>query len=177
MRLAALALASLWLAPMAAGDVEFVLPIAVSPTVQVPVELEAGASGSTVLGASATSASTTRTGLPLFGSADVLHVLRGAASWDVHVRFVSATGFGALETVTITLVGSTSALQVAVTGNTPSQMEGTPITLAPASVDLSLLAAGSNLPGGSGVLSCMIVLVPTGSAAPVAEYPWTFTVT
>jgi hypothetical protein len=166
--LAAPALAAL----TAREDVAFA-PAAKTP----PVTLAAGATGTTTLGASGTTASTTRSGLPI-AYQEVLLMQEGSASYDVQVRLDTATGFGALDSATLRLVrGAVTQVQNAVTLGVVTQTIGTPVTLPPSGADISVQVIGTKVSGGSSVLGMTILLSPTGSSLPAISYRYTLTIT
>ncbi len=149
--------------------------VTANPAAAVPVTLAAGTGGSTTLGSSATSATTTGAVLPLFGTVQALKVLRGAADWSVQLQASGVSGQGALDSITISLVGSTTQAQVVVSLGTLTQTSGTPVTLAAAGPDVQVTASGSCL--GSCTFTLQILLTPPSSTAPALTYPYTLTVT
>ena len=175
LRLAGPLLGLLLLAWATSGAVQVREDAAISPVASVPVLLAAGSAGSTSLGSSGTSASTTGVSLPALGSAQSLQVLRGTTDWNVQVQAVSVTGQGVLDSMTVSLVGSTTQAQVVVTLGTVTQSIGTAVALAAAGPDLQIIAAGTCL--GSCSFTLQVLLAPTGSASPALAYPYTLAVT
>ncbi|MEA3191522.1 MAG: hypothetical protein QOD77_2104 [Thermoplasmata archaeon] len=134
-----------------------------------PVTLAAGTSGTTTLGASATSAATTVS--IVVGAVSPLKVHKVSGNWDVSLALVSATGFSALESVTVNLVGSSTQTQVVVVLGTATQTQGIPITLSGA--DLTVTATGTA--GVTGVLNLQVRMVPNGQSIPLVTYTYTLT--
>ena len=160
----------LLVATAAAGAVQLRETVTVSPSALAPpVTLLAGPSGSTSLGSSATSASTTAN--IVLSTLSVLKVHKVSGNWDVKVSLVSATGFGVLESATVALVGSTTQTQVVVTLGSVTQSSGATVALTGA--DLTITAAGTL--AVSGGLNLRVALSPQGSTEPVLEYAYTLT--
>lgn len=143
--------------------------VAVSPqSAAPPATLAAGSDGSTSLGTSATSA-TTSVSLPLLGSAQALQVQPGTSDWDVHMEVLSISGFGTLDSATVTLDGVTQA-QVSL--GDLVQDSGVDVLLESAGGDLVVAASGS----ATGTFEMQFVLSPAGQPQPVVTYPYTLTV-
>ncbi len=144
--------------------------VAVSPQSGTPpATLAAGADGSTTLGSSATSA-TTSVNPPLLGSAQALLVEPGASDWDVHMEVLSISGFSVLESATVTLGGQT---QAQVTLGSLVQDSGIDVLLDNASSDRAVQVSGD----GTGTFEMQFVLTPAGQSQPVVTYPYTLTLT
>lgn len=153
------------------------MDVTASPSAKAPpLTLGAGASGTTTLGASLASASTSRTGLPVV-AAEVLQVKKGAASWDVRISLDSATGFGSLDSATVSIVlGATTQNQAVVTLGSVTQSTGVAISLPTSGSDLSVKVLGTKTSAGPLVLAMKVVLVPTGGTGPTVSYPYTLTI-
>ncbi|HLF15908.1 MAG TPA: hypothetical protein VI796_00525 [Candidatus Thermoplasmatota archaeon] len=162
----------LLVAGLAQGGVLLEEQVATSPSAAIPVTLAAGTSGSTTLGASATSAATTAS-LPVVGSITVLKVERATGSWSVRIEALSATGFSVLESATVTLVGATTQAQVVVTAGSLTQSTGSTVVLDGTTTTLTVLAAGTFL--GTGILDMRIVLVPSAGPQPDLRYDYDLT--
>lgn len=178
MRALAVALALLVAgAAVAGGAVVQRQAVATSPAAIAPVNaLAAGAVGTTTLGSSLASASTTKSGL-LATPQEVLVVKKGATGWDVRLQYVSSSGFGALDSATVRLAGGATQVQVVIALGVVTQLTGTPVELPPTGGDLSLQVSGTKVSGGSSVLAMQVVLVPHGAAQPVVAYAYTLTLT
>ena len=165
---AAAALAGLLLVALAASaSIRVEERATVFPRGAVPVTLAAGAAGTTVLGESKTSASTTGAVLPLLGAVTVLSVQPGGATWTVRVRAVSVSA-GA-DTMTVALAGVT---QVTVVAGALSLTTGDPVTLSSLALPITV--------SGACVLTCTfelrLLLSPPGGG-PALEYPYRLSVT
>jgi hypothetical protein len=163
--------------------VPWALAISISQPVQTapasiapPATLAAGTIGSTTLGASATSASTTLTSLPLT-AAQALRIDRATGAWDVRIQSVSATGWGALDSITVSLrAGLTTTAEVKIVLGVLTQTIGSPMTLDATTTSLQAVVAGTKLSGGASVLTMDILLASAGGEIE-ARYRWTLTVT
>lgn len=151
--------------------------VAASPAAVAPVNaLAAGATGTTTLGASLASATTTKSGL-LVTFQEVLKVKKGASDWDVRLQYVSSSGFGVLDSATVRLVGATTQTQVAITLGSLTQSTGTVVDLAPAGSDAGVQVSGTKTSLGSLVLTLQVVLVPHGKTQPVVVESYVLTIT
>jgi hypothetical protein len=177
MRLLAFVAAGLLLAIPADAAVQAQYSVAVPMQSKAPpLLLAAGATGTTQLGASQASATTTRATMPATVQ-EVLVVKKGESGWDVRVRVDSATGFGNLDSATVSiLVGAVSQPQVVVTAGAVTQATGTVLSLLPSGGDLSVRLVGTKLSSGPSTLQMTIVLVPTGGQGPVVSYSYSLTV-
>jgi len=170
--------ALLGLPSLAAAGVVQTLAATTTPAAKAaPVTLAAGATGTTTLGSSATSASTTKSGLST--AQEVLLVKKGTSSWDVQVKLLSVSGFGALDAATVELVlGATTQVQDVVGANgAVTQSIGTPVTLPAGGSDLSVKVLGTKLSGGTSTLHLQVLAVPTGASVPAMAYTYTLAVT
>jgi len=167
------------LAVAAAGVLVQTERVTTSPSAAAPpLTLAAGATGTTTLGSSATSASTSKTGLAAT-AAEVLLVKKGSASYDVRIRLDSVSGFGALDTATVELVlGASTQVQDVVGANGAiTQSVGTAIPLPAGGSDMSVKVLGTKLSGGTSTLSMTILLAPTGASVPALSYSYTLRIT
>ncbi|MCA1819627.1 MAG: hypothetical protein ABR562_07605 [Thermoplasmatota archaeon] len=173
---AAAALAVLALVAAASASLVQREDATVSPSAKAPpVTLAAGATGTTTLGTSLTSAATTRTGLPALAQ-EVLLVKKGTSGWDIRMRLNSATGFGALDSATVQLVlGATTQTQAVVTLGAVTQTIGTAVNLPSTGGDLSVKVLGTKLSAGPSTLAMTILAAPTGSTVPALSYTYTLT--
>lgn len=150
--------------------------VTTNPSAAIPVTLAAGAVGSATIGTSATSASVTY--LTLGGSAELLKIQdsTGTPAWNVQVKAISASGFGALDSLTIVLkLGATTQTQVVVAGlSVITQSIGTAVALPDGGGPIQVLAAGGVLLGTAAV-TLQVVLTPAGGGTMVITYPVTFT--
>ena len=175
MRLAPALAALVAMAAVAAGAVQVRETVTTSPSATIPITLAAGTAGSTTLGSSATSATTTGVSLPALGNAQALKVIHGSAAWKVQVQLVSVTGTGGLDTITVVLSGGTTQTQVAVTLGSVTQSIGTAVTLPSAGPDIQVLAAGGCV--GTCTFTLRILVTPSGSSVPVLSLPYSLAVT
>lgn len=148
---------------------------AITPSAKAPpITLGAGTAGSTALGSSLTSATTTGATLPVIGSAQVLKLVHGDSTYTARVEIVSVSGAGVLDSMTLSIVGPTTQAQVIVTLGSVTQSTGTAVSVPSAGPDPTIIAAGGCL--GSCLFTLRIILVPSGGG-PVLSYPYSLTVT
>lgn len=147
-----------------------------NPSATIQVTLQAGTAGSTTLGTSATSASTTGATLPILnGPTNVLKVHRGSTDWDVQVKHVSLSGAGILDSMTVSLVAGSAVSQVVVALGSVTQTIGSAVTLNAANPDLTVRATGACL--GTCTFGLQIILKPVGGTQPVMTYNYSLAVT
>lgn len=176
MRIGAPLAVLLLVATVVAAGVRVDQTVTTSPAAKAPpVTLAAGSAGSTTLGSSATSATTTGVTLPVLGTAQALKLQPGAASYDARLEYVSVSGTGVLDSVTLALSSGTPAPQVIVTLGSVTQTIGSAVTIPGGGSDVQLLASGSCL--GTCTFTLRILLVPTGATVPVLSYSYSLAVT
>lgn len=134
-----------------------------------PVTLAAGTSGTTTLGSSGTSASTSAS--IVLAAINPLKVHKVSGNWDVQLVLQSASGFSALESATVNLVGGVTQAQTIIVLGAITQTTGTAVALTGS--DLSVTVTGTS--GVTGVLNLQVRLVPAGQTAPVMTYAYTLT--
>lgn len=170
--LLALALLVPWAASVSIAQAVTTNPQTAAP----PATLAAGTTGSTTRGASLTSASTTLTSLPLV-AAPALAINHAGGTWQVRIQSVSATGWGALDSVTVSLrAGATTTAEVRVVLGALTQTIGSPMTLDASTTTLQAVVAGTKISGGASVLTMDILLEPPAGGVHL-RYRWTLTVT
>jgi hypothetical protein len=170
-------LGTLLLAGVAAATVVQKQAVATSPAALAPINaLAAGAVGSTTLGTSLASASTTKSGL-IATPQEILKVKKGATDWDVKLSYVSSSGFGALDSATVRISGATIQTQVVIALGAVTQLSGTPVALLSTGADQSIQVSGTKLSGGSSILTMQVQLIPHSGPQPVITYPYTLTLT
>lgn len=127
-----------------------------------PAILAAGDIGSANLGASATSATVTLGSLPLLTANDILKLPSTDDSWNVHAELVSQSGWGALESITISFAdGAVVEPQIAISLGGVTRVVG-------AAVDLPEVGSGTEirvLGSGKGSVTFDVVLEPDGGGA------------
>lgn len=176
MRLGAPLAVLLLVATVVAAGVRVEQTVTTSPAAKTPpVTLVAGSAGSTTLGSSATSATTTGVTLPVIGTAQALKLHPGAASYDARLEYVSVTGTGVLDSITLSLSSGSPAAQVIVTLGSITQTTGSAVTLTGGGSDMQLLASGTCL--GTCTFTLRVILTPTGAAVPVLSYSYSLAVT
>jgi hypothetical protein len=142
----------------------------------IPVTLQSLGAGTTTLGASATSATTTGVTLPGVGSTNVLRVVHGATAYSVSVRLVSSSGFAVTDSAIVAINdGTTTRNQVVIAAGVVTQSQGTALTLAAAGPNITVLASGVVV--GTGTYTLRIQMVPTSGTGYVLEYSYTLSVT
>ncbi|MEA3202346.1 MAG: hypothetical protein QOI63_12 [Thermoplasmata archaeon] len=177
MRALAALLAGLLLAGAATAAVVQKQAVTATPSAKVPINaLAAGAVGTTTLGTSLASASTTKSGL-IVTPQEVLKVKKGASDWDVKMQYVSSSGFGSLDSATVRISGATVQNQVVVALGAVTQLSGTAVALLASGSDQSIQVSGTKVSGGSSVLTMQVQLVPHGGTQPVLAYAYTLTLT
>lgn len=142
----------------------------VTPSNAIPVTLAAGTSGTTLLGASATSASTSGI-VPGAVSLEALKVMPGAAGWRVQVRVTGTTGISGLESAIVAVVGGTTQTLTILPGTSFPVTSGAvtlPIGGSPLSITIATVIA---------CVGCTLVLefriMPPSDSAPLLVYPYT----
>jgi hypothetical protein len=161
----------------AAASIQWTQNVVTNPAATRPVSLASGTSGTTTLGSSATSASTSGATLPVIttNTIQVLKVLRGSSDWSVEVKETALAGAAGTDTMTISLVATTPTSQVLVVAGAVTQAVGPPVTLSSAGPDLQIIV------GGLCVATCtftlQILIFPVGGTSPALVYPYTLAVT
>lgn len=152
--------------------------VTVSPAALAPrVTLGAGATGTTTLGSSLASATTTKSGVIALGQ-EVLQIKKGTGDWDTRMNLVSATGFGTLDSVTVKeILGATTQPQVIVALGVVTQTTGTAINLLASGSDISLTLSGTKVSSGSSVLTMQVIMTPHSGTQPTITYSYTLTIT
>jgi hypothetical protein len=177
MRWALAALGTLLLLGVATATVVQNQAVAATPSAIAPINaLAAGAVGTTTLGSSLASASTTKSGL-IATPQEVLKMKKGASDWDVRLQYVSSSGFGSLDSATVRISGATIQNQVVIALGSATQLTGTAVALLASGSDQSIQVSGSKVSSGSSVLTMQIVLLPHSGAQPVLAYTYTLTLT
>ncbi|MEK6985985.1 MAG: hypothetical protein AABX89_06360 [Candidatus Thermoplasmatota archaeon] len=170
MRFGWVAVALLFVASTAMGALQLRQDVAAVPSALAPpVTLASAASGSTSLGASATSA-TTSVSIGL-STLNVLKVHKVTGNWDVKVSLVSASGFSVLESATVALVGASTQTQVVVTLGSVVQSIGTAVALTGSDITITVAATLA----ATAALGLNVVLVPQGGSGPTLLYSYTLT--
>jgi hypothetical protein len=144
---------------------------AVAPAARTPpASLSATLLGSTTLGLSGTLATTTYT--PAIVPVELLALSGGPSTWSVRAQFVSYTGGGALDTTRLRLCDPPAAclLQVVITGTTPTQTTGSPITLDPSETDVRVQLEATKVSIGPAVLVVHLVF-----SGPGVSYAYRYT--
>lgn len=170
MRLAACLATAFLLATAAQASVVVRQDLSVTPSVDIPVTLAAGTSGSTALGASATSASTTAI-VPGVVALQALRILPGATAWEVRLRATGATGITGLEAAILAVVGTTTqtlTLLPATAFPSTSGAVAVPAAGAPLSITIATVVACSGCS-----LTLEFLFTPVGGSGPLLVYPYT----
>lgn len=147
--------------------------VVATPASAVPVTLAAGTSGTTALGLSATSASTTGIVAGVV-ALQALKVNGGSSAWSVQVRATGATGITGLESAIVALVGGSTQTLTVLPGSSLPLTSGA-VTL-PASGLLSVTLATVVACVGC-TLTLEFRITPSGASGPLLVYPYTLTTT
>jgi hypothetical protein len=170
-------LGGLLLAGVAAATVVQKQAVTTNPTAKAPVNaLAAGAVGTTQLGGSLASATTTKSGL-IATPQEILKVKKGASDWDVKLQYVSSSGFGALDSATVRISGIAIQSQVVIALGVVTQTTGTAVNLPSTGSDQAIQVSGTKVSGGSSVLTMQVQLIPHGGTQPIVVYAYTLTLT
>lgn len=142
-----------------------------------PATLAAGSTGTTTIGTSQASATTSASALALAASTNILDIDRNAQDWSVRVEAISISGFGVLDTATVRLTdGTDTATQVTVDGGSLTQTTGTTLDLLATTDPLEIMASAAKSSLNDNVIEMDIVLTGAGGN-PELRYPYTLTIT
>jgi hypothetical protein len=170
-------LGCLLLVGMATATVAQKQAVTTNPSAKAPINaLAAGSVGTTTLGSSLASASTTKSGL-IATPQEVLKVKKGASDWDVRMQYVSSSGFGSLDSATVRIAGGTTQIQVVIALGVVTQLTGTAVALPSSGSDQSIQVSGTKVSGGSSILTMQILLIPHSGTQPVVTCTYTLTLT
>lgn len=126
-----------------------------------PAQLAAGDIGTPTIGASGHSASVALGSLPVLAN-DVLTLVSTDDSWQVHVEWVSQSGWSVLESMTLSLAdGILVEPQIIINLGVLSQSAGDAVDLPEITTDTEVRVVGL----GTGSLSFDLVLTPDGGGA------------
>lgn len=134
--------------------------------VQPPVTLTAGTTGSTVLGDSATIATTTYTAVALV-TATTHGFAGGANAWSLHLELRSQSGGGLLDSYTVRLCDPPDACvdQVLISAGTALQSSGAAVDLETSENDVTVQVSATKASLGPKQIDMHAVLVPSGGGA------------
>jgi hypothetical protein len=167
--------AALALLDPAAAALSLTQGIATTPMAKGPEDtLLAGDAGTTVLGASGTSATTSLAVAAFAQSVLRIHAVSG--DWSIRILCSAPAGFGASDSATVGLEGTALSDQCVVANGVLTQASGTPIDHA-VGTDLAVTLQGSKASGGTSSLTMTIVLVHAGGGAISLAYTCTLSLT
>lgn len=160
------------LLPLAAASVQVHQDVAVTLGSQDPLApLVAGDIGTATIGASGASASVDLGSLPLLSANDILRLDSSDAGWQVHAELVSQSGWGVLESITVSLAdGLLTEPQIVINLGSLTKSSGLPVDL-PSTGDTEVRVIGS----GGGTMAFDLVLTPDGGG-PEVRYAVSLTV-
>jgi len=140
-----------------------------------PATLAATSVGTTTVGLSATSASTSYS--PALFAQDLLDVDGDGHDWSVRLEILSLSGGGALDSVTLRLCDPPASCltQVTVSGTSITKTTGLPVTLETGEMDVTVQSTATKVSLGALVLELQLVFTPPGGSAPEFRYDYTVT--
>jgi len=162
------------LAPLAMGAVSLRQDVTTNLGVQTAfAQLTGGDIGSTSIGASGTSATVTLNSLPLLTANDILRLDSTNSAWSVKAQLVSQSGWGATESITISLAdGLLTESQIVISLGSVTKTVGNLVDLPVGSTDTEVRVIGV----GTGSITFDLVLQPDSQPGPTLRYSVTLTV-